>query len=350
MSGGPDVAPSDSAAALRGEAERLDAALRAAFDEAARHRAETLAAFRDLAQRKLDGAARQQAIMELDAAERRVSELFAQRRQELERLAVQRREALEALRQAEAEALSGSQGSRIESVPARPDDLARMAEEAEKKAAQAEADRDEKRKPYEADPLFMYLWRRRFGTAEYRAGPLVRYLDRKVARLVGYDAARANYALLNEIPLRLRQHAERLKAEIASARARLAAPDRAEPGTGVEPRDATVPGAGLAEAERRLEDARRRLADLDREYDGILDGAGDAASGAPDPGAADVPPSLRDLYGRVARAPGPEDEAVLRRIQASQAALARAVHELARIRQEMRDLVRPRVETGSASS
>ena len=92
----------------------------------------------------------------------------------------------------------------------------RMAEEADKKAAQAEADREEKRKPYEADPLFMYLWRRRFGTAEYRANRLARYLDRKVARLIGYDKARANYAMLNELPVRLREHAERLKAEAAA--------------------------------------------------------------------------------------------------------------------------------------
>src|ERR687889_294989 len=79
---------------------------------------------------------------------------------------------------------------------ARLDDVAGMAEQADKKARQAEADREEKRKPYEADPLFMYLWRRKFGTAAYRAGNFVRYIDRKVARLVRYDKARANYVML----------------------------------------------------------------------------------------------------------------------------------------------------------
>ena len=41
----------------------------------------------------------------------------------------------------------------------------------------------------------MYLWNRKFGTAEYRAGPFARFIDRQVARVVGYDKARANYML-----------------------------------------------------------------------------------------------------------------------------------------------------------
>ena len=93
--------------------------------------------------------------------------------------------------------------------------LARMADEAERKAAQAAADRDEKRRPYEADPLFMYLWRRRFGTKAYRAFSPVRYLDRKVAHLVGYEGARANYATLLALPDRLAEHAARLRARSA---------------------------------------------------------------------------------------------------------------------------------------
>jgi hypothetical protein len=59
----------------------------------------------------------------------------------------------------------------------------------------------------------MYLWRRRFGTREYRASGLVRYFDRKVAYHIGYEAARVNYGLLLELPERLREHVERLKRE-----------------------------------------------------------------------------------------------------------------------------------------
>ena len=96
---------------------------------------------------------------------------------------------------------------------------------AEDKAAQAEADRDEKRKPYESDPLFMYLWRRRFGTGEYRGSGLVRFLDRKVAHLIGFEEVRVNYAMLMELPERLREHATRLKQERAAPLAAERHPD-----------------------------------------------------------------------------------------------------------------------------
>lgn len=94
--------------------------------------------------------------------------------------------------------------------------LRHVAEESLAKTAQAETDREEKGRPYRDDPLFMYLWDRKYGTSEYKAGNLTRYLDGRVARLIRYDRARPNYAMLNEIPLRLREHAER-QAEAATA-------------------------------------------------------------------------------------------------------------------------------------
>jgi len=97
-----------------------------------------------------------------------------------------------------------------------PPASAEMLAAAERKAAQAECDLEEKRKPYEADPLFMYLWSRGLGTSRYRAIPLVRYFDRKVARHIGFDDARRNYAVLIELPVRLREHAERLRAELGA--------------------------------------------------------------------------------------------------------------------------------------
>ncbi|MBA3518387.1 MAG: hypothetical protein H0T75_12260 [Rhizobiales bacterium] len=97
-----------------------------------------------------------------------------------------------------------------------PPASAEMLAAAERKAAQAECDLEEKRKPYEADPLFMYLWTRAFGTPRYRAVPLVRSIDRKVARHIGFDEARRNYAVLIELPVRLREHAERLRAELGA--------------------------------------------------------------------------------------------------------------------------------------
>ena len=95
--------------------------------------------------------------------------------------------------------------------------LAEIADQAVSKTQQAEADRETKGKPYRDDKLFMYLWNRGYGTSAYKAGNLVRYLDGKVAELIGYNAARPNYAMLNEIPDRLREHAEHQRELVAEA-------------------------------------------------------------------------------------------------------------------------------------
>jgi hypothetical protein len=84
-----------------------------------------------------------------------------------------------------------------------------IAAEANKKASQAEADRARKKGPYKSDPLFMYLWRRKFGTSNYPSGFFVRYFDAKIAALINYRDARANYAMLNQIPDRLDKNVSR---------------------------------------------------------------------------------------------------------------------------------------------
>jgi hypothetical protein len=99
--------------------------------------------------------------------------------------------------------------------------LAETLAKAIEKADQVTRDEHEKGLPYRNDPLFMYLWRRRMGTPEYRASGLARVLDAWVAGLVRYSEARANYALLTEIPVRLRAHAEDLRRQVASAKAAL---------------------------------------------------------------------------------------------------------------------------------
>lgn len=94
---------------------------------------------------------------------------------------------------------------------------------AEQKAEQAEQDRQEKGRPYEENELFMYLWRRKYGTPDYDAGPLTRYLDRWVEGLCDYDEYRVNYWTLLEIPKRLQSHAETARSHSESALDELAA-------------------------------------------------------------------------------------------------------------------------------
>ena len=82
-----------------------------------------------------------------------------------------------------------------------------VAQRADEKAFQSEDDLASKGKPYKDDSIFMYLWQRRYMTPEYRANRFIRSLDNWVARLIDFKDARANYHMLNKLPLRLREHA-----------------------------------------------------------------------------------------------------------------------------------------------
>lgn len=87
---------------------------------------------------------------------------------------------------------------------------------AESKASRWEEELETKGSPYRNDTLFMYLWNRGYGTPDYKGWGLSRWLDTKVAGFIRYSEARVNYTKLQEIPLRLREHAERID-EQASA-------------------------------------------------------------------------------------------------------------------------------------
>lgn len=87
----------------------------------------------------------------------------------------------------------------------------RVALHAAEKASEREQEQASKGSTYRADPLFMYLWRRGYGGADYRARGLTGWLDGKVARLIGFADARLSYQRLVDIAPRLREHAERMQ-------------------------------------------------------------------------------------------------------------------------------------------
>lgn len=120
------------------------------------------------------------------------------------------------------------------------------------KTTQAEADRDRKGRPYRDDPLFSYLWARQFGTGAYAGRGLARALDGWVARLIGFAKAQANFALLTDIPLRLREHAEHQVALARQAGDALA---------GLEA--AALDAAGGKPLRDRLEQTRQQIAAID---------------------------------------------------------------------------------------
>lgn len=86
------------------------------------------------------------------------------------------------------------------------DDAAAIAERAEHKLSLAQEELASKGAPYRTDPLFNYLWKRRFRTPDYKAMPLFRWLDGWVAHLCKYDQARANFTRLNDLPDWLETH------------------------------------------------------------------------------------------------------------------------------------------------
>ena len=154
------------------------------------------------------------------ALEAQRSELAEKRATTLAQLEEQQAQ-LAALTQAQAAKLAGD--PQFVAQRSETEELDRIAEQSRRKTELAEADREAKGKPYRDDPLFMYLWDAGYGTSSYKAGNLTRYFDGLVAGLVRFSKARPNYAMLNEIPLRLREHAEHQEANVAAAEARLAA-------------------------------------------------------------------------------------------------------------------------------
>ncbi|ACA18615.1 conserved hypothetical protein [Methylobacterium sp. 4-46] len=341
----------------------------AATEEVGRLRIQRTEAFRELARLKLDAIAKDEVVDHLDAAERQAVALLNNRKEILRQLTERRRQAEERVRQAEADrqaatdvlekALAEAETTRknVEaristdpewiSTRARLAEITEQARRAEKKAVQAETDRDEKRRPYEADPLFMYLWNRKFGTAAYRANPFTRYMDRLVARVVGYGKARANYALLNEIPERLREHSRRIINELREARASLTTVERnALVGAGVEAVEARAAKARdiLSETVHKLTGAREALSSLDRAYDtSVLEGDAPYRDAVELLAAADERENLDQLYQEALATPTPRDEEIIRSIQAIDGKINRALHWAVDAHRQLKETAQRRV-------
>jgi len=226
-----------------GAREEFDAAARAAEGHSrrradlARLRSE---GYRELAAMRLD-VIKAGADKTLDAAEKQATLLLADHEAFVARIDGEVGAAAEALKQAEANRREGEAEvdaalkayetlvSETEAaVQADPGYIAlkqgfeearAVAVRAEQKLELAKADRVEKGKPYEADPLFSYLWERKFRRPEYRKGGLSRMLDNWVAKLCRYDEAYLNYARLTELPDRIAEHMASMRLEEAEAQA-----------------------------------------------------------------------------------------------------------------------------------
>lgn len=356
---------------LRNDEDRLGAIIENAAAETARLRGEQSELFRALARIRLDTLQQQPVIGRIDDAERRALAAIEEQKQRLEALARRRQalrleieqaqddntaraaavsraaEAVAALEEATERRLADdvewqAQAAAVTGAEARAD-------AAEEKAQQAEADRDEKSKPYLADRLFVYLWDRGYGTAEYRGGRFARMGDSFVAKVVDYEPARRNYFSLTEIPRRLREHAERLKGEVAAEQEKLESLERAAlEADGIGALEAALQAAesDLAEAEKQLAglEAEDRSVELDRERLLGVEGEHGLMGALEELAASLQRDDLRQLMRAAMQTPTEDDERIVRRLQEIEMTIERWDQEAKQARDASIELARKRAE------
>lgn len=212
----------------------------------------------------------------------------------------------------------------------------RVAATADEKARAARTDRTEKGRPYEADPLFAYLWARGYGTSRYRAAPLTRLLDGWVARVDEFEPLRQNYWMLNELPARFDEHAKRMRgladADVAAVRALEGA---AADAAGVPARRQTLNAA--AEALAAID---KRIADQEAAVHALLDERAAFAAGQDDISRECTKllsdtlrgEQMRTLREHASRTPTPEDDAAVDQLTVIRTELPRLQDEAGRYR------------------
>jgi hypothetical protein len=230
---------------VRDDMNRIDAELNQLSVALHANRHAQAQSIKELAKIRLDELSRETFMGDLEAADRRALDLLEERRQAYDRLeddiaaAGAAVDTLETRRIAQQSAVSERAQAIIDCEHQVQGELEEdagyqqqlqetrrldsIAAEAEHKATQAEQDRQEKGRPFEANELFMYLWRRHYGTPEYAAGPLTRHLDAWVEGLCDYNKYRVNYWTLLEIPKRLQSHAESARRQAEASLDALAA-------------------------------------------------------------------------------------------------------------------------------
>lgn len=269
---------------LRQQIDESDTQIQQVSDSLLGLRQQQAKKYQDLARIRLDHIISSETVDGLKAAERRVMELLQLREDELSRLSAdlerlgneqlqmeQQRElqadkvAAAARALDERETLIQQQLHQDQAYRAqleRFEAADRIASHAEEKMRDAQENREQKGRSYEEDPLFSYLWSRSYGTRDYAAGPLIRFLDKWVAGLCNYPAARPNYARLLEIPLRLQEHATRQR---TLAHQELQALQGLE--EGAAERDG-IPGLRHAhtQAQRRLDEVDEEIQHLEERH------------------------------------------------------------------------------------
>lgn len=259
---------------VRQDIDRIDHELNHVSEKLHANRRQQANILKQMAEVRLDALQRGELIGSLDAADQRAMALLDARKtayQELEESisAIQTKltEDEQARTQAHAEVNTCAQAvidcEQATQAQLDKDDayqiqlnearrLDNIALQAEEKAKQAETDRQEKGLAFEQNQLFMYLWKRRYGTPDYNANTLTRALDGWVEKMCHYNDFRVNYWTLLEIPKRLLEHAKSARSVADDAISKLA-----------EIEQALAEQHGLPEKQDELTHAQQKLDAID---------------------------------------------------------------------------------------
>jgi hypothetical protein len=170
-----------------------------------------------------------------------------------------------------------------------------------------------------------------------------------VAALVGYDTARPNYTSLNEIPLRLREHASEHVKQVEAEDHKLEQIERAAlTNAGILPLETKLvtAQAELKAATDALTKAQAALTALDQERRRLSD-EGDRR--AHDEALAVLSQAisredLQTMYREAQATRTPDDDRLVQQIDQTQKAIAKADADVAKIRDEAREIARRRSE------
>jgi hypothetical protein len=195
---------------------------------------------------------------------------------------------------------------------------AEVTQRADEKASQSEADLASKGKPYQEDSIFMYLWQRRYLTPDYRANSIIRSLDGWVAQLIDFREARADYHMLNELPLRLREHADRAAEEAKRQQKALQALER----QAAEKDGVGASQTALEKAEAQLQQVNDEVESYEKQYQELLEQKADFTAGKDEYTQKAVEVLVAELenedtlelYRQAQATPRPEDDAIVLRL------------------------------------
>jgi hypothetical protein len=318
--------------------------------------------YRQLARFRLDELTANRVTVQLDETDRAVLKLLERRSQELRELdsAIEKSTARQDQLNVEREQVVRNRDDLVKQIDEsaaeiklqlsrqevyqeqekRVAETAARAEGAENKAAQAEADQEEKGRPYREDPLFMYLWKRRFLTPDYTGGWLTRSLDGWVAKMIKFGDARSNYFMLTELPLRLREHAEGQKAIAAQELQKLHDIEA----KALQTDEIVHAKEVLAAAQKSLEEIESSIEEEEKRHETLLQQRSAFSTASDEASRQAVELQLSDmkqepfanLYMQAKMTSSPDDDVIVARIRDLQQEEKRLISEIAALQEQER--------------